>query len=245
MQILYQHVGEDRHEICVPDASERVVDRLRWGNASHLFTPAFWAARARAHELFGTYGNCQTGKSLAEEYGHCILGGYGMPAEVGWAACERLCQAGVFEEVPGQSEIEALLLQPLQIGDRRVRYRFPKRKAAQIAAGLPYVLSLSEDSLSDLELRAALLKLPGLGPKTSSWIVRNYRASDDVAIIDIHIARAGWAAGVFSKVQNPARDYFEMERLFLRFSRALQVRPSVLDHLIWNEMRQIGWLLDK
>jgi thermostable 8-oxoguanine DNA glycosylase len=167
-----------------------------------------------------------------------------MPAEVGWAACERLREAGIFYRTPAREEVEALLSEPLVIAGRQVRYRFPKRKADQVAAGLPRLHRLSEAGLSDLELRAALLELPGLGPKTSSWIVRNHRGSDEVAIIDIHIARAGHAAGIFSERLTPSRHYFEMERLFIAFAHAIGVRASVLDHLMWNEMRKIGWLLD-
>jgi len=244
MQLLHQQVGSHRHRIELPDPNQPLLGDVTWGSAVHIFTPAFWAARARAHALLGNYGDFRSGQSLAEEYGHCILGGHGMPAEVGWAAYDRLRDAGVFLGTPSQGELERLLATPLKVGDRLVRYRFPRRKAQQIAHGLPELRALGDASLSDIELRISLLKLPGIGPKTSSWIVRNYRGSDAVAIIDIHIARAGRAAGIFPSGLTPDRHYFEMERLFIDFAVAIGVRPAVLDHMMWNEMRKIGWLLD-
>jgi thermostable 8-oxoguanine DNA glycosylase len=168
-----------------------------------------------------------------------------MPAEVGWAACDRLKSAAVFERCPPVAEVEALLCEPLVIGLRKVRYRFPRRKAAQLAAALPRVHALAARALDDLTLRSALLALPGVGPKTASWVVRNHRASDLVAIIDVHIARAGKAADIFDARLEPGRDYFAMERRFIAFANAVGTRPSVLDQMMWDVMRKIGWLLDR
>jgi thermostable 8-oxoguanine DNA glycosylase len=244
MQVVRQQVGSERHEFVLPDPDEPVMGEVTWGNALHIFTPAFWAARARAHALLGNFGDFKTGQSLLDEYGHCILGGHGMPAEVGWAAYDRLRGAGVFLGTPSPAEIELLLAQPLMLDGRPVRYRFPKRKAQQIARGLPRLHALEEAGLSDIQLRSSLLELPGVGPKTASWIVRNHRGSDEVAIIDVHIARAGRAAGIFLPNLTPQRHYFEMERLFINFAAVIGVRASILDHMMWNEMRKIGWLLD-
>jgi thermostable 8-oxoguanine DNA glycosylase len=87
------------------------------------------------------------------------------------------------------------------------------------------------------------MQLPGVGPKTASWIVRNYRGSDEIAIVDIHIARACRAAGLTSARLTPSTDYFAIEDRFLQFASALGVPASYLDHLMWNVMRKIGGLL--
>jgi hypothetical protein len=86
----------------------------------------------------------------------------------------------------------------------------------------------------------ALVCLPGVGPKTASWVVRNWRRSDKVAILDVHIARAGRIAGFRPADWDPARHYPAMESAFLRFSEAIGVRPSVLDGIMWDYMRCIG-----
>jgi endonuclease III len=41
------------------------------------------------------------------------------------------------------------------------------------------------------------MSLPGIGPKTASWIARNWLDADDVAILDIHIMRVGQVIGLF------------------------------------------------
>lgn len=87
--------------------------------------------------------------------------------------------------------------------------------------------------------------LDGIGPKTASWIVRNWLDSDEVAIIDIHIHRVGILTGVFGPDQIVARDYMEMELQFLAFSTAIGARSSALDALIWSQMRQANALAIK
>ena len=82
--------------------------------------------------------------------------------------------------------------------------------------------------------------LPGIGAKTASWIVRNHRGSDAVAIIDIHILRAGRHIGVFPVSWQPQRHYTQLECAFLKFAEALGVRASLLDALIWDYMRRIS-----
>ena len=84
-------------------------------------------------------------------------------------------------------------------------------------------------------LRDWLLDVPGIGHKTTSWIARNWLHADDVAILDIHIMR-GPARGPVSEAPHSRGHYLELEDLFLRFSAALDVRPSELDAVIWYEM---------
>jgi thermostable 8-oxoguanine DNA glycosylase len=88
-------------------------------------------------------------------------------------------------------------------------------------------------------MRQLLLSIEGIGPKTASWIVRNVMGSDDVAIIDIHILRACTGMGVFPSDIRLPRDYEPLERRFIAFSNAIDVRPSVLDAVMWSEMRSI------
>jgi hypothetical protein len=85
-----------------------------------------------------------------------------------------------------------------------------------------------------------LMTLSGVGPKTASWIVRNYLGSPVVAIIDIHVRRAGQAAGFFDPGWKLPADYFLLERAFLGFAKAAQVAPPELDACIWEQMRQLG-----
>ena len=81
------------------------------------------------------------------------------------------------------------------------------------------------------------MTLPGVGPKTASWIVRNWLGSDQVAILDIHVVRAGLLMNLFSPEDDVSKDYPCMEAKFISFSQALGVPTSDLDALIWWMMR--------
>jgi N-glycosylase/DNA lyase len=88
-----------------------------------------------------------------------------------------------------------------------------------------------------VRLRNLLMKLPGIGPKTASWIVRNWCGSDEVAILDIHVIRAGILMKLFSTKDRPERNYLDMERRFLDLANALNTSAANLDALIWQQMR--------
>jgi thermostable 8-oxoguanine DNA glycosylase len=84
------------------------------------------------------------------------------------------------------------------------------------------------------------MTIRGIGPKTASWITRNWLGCDQVAILDIHIIRAGLLIGLFKVDQKVERDYEAMEARFLAFAKALDVRPSLLDAVMWRSMRKLG-----
>ncbi|MCU1273502.1 MAG: Integrase, partial [Bryobacterales bacterium] len=81
---------------------------------------------------------------------------------------------------------------------------------------------------------------PGIGLKTSSWVVRNHRASDAIAVIDVHILRAGRHIGLFPQNLNAQRHYRELEGLFLKFAVAIDVPAGQLDALMWDYMRRLS-----
>jgi thermostable 8-oxoguanine DNA glycosylase len=60
-----------------------------------------------------------------------------------------------------------------------------------------------------------------------------------VAIIDVHILRAGRHMGLFQTHWDPLRHYFELESAFLEFASALDSRPAMLDALMWDYMRRL------
>ena len=167
-----------------------------------------------------------------------------------WAgmACLRnlvLRRTGAFRTVaclprsPRSGALEAALSEPFDNGKGGTRrYRFPRQKARYLAGCLRALRDVDPPA-SDLALRDFLVALPGIGPKTASWIVRNHRGSDAVAIIDVHILRAGCHVGLFPVSWQPQQHYVQLECAFLEFAAALRVRASVLDALIWDYMRRL------
>jgi len=226
--------------LTLPPPEAEVLAGVPWGCFDVLLTPAFWAGRDWLHRLDPLYSATRLGSTLREEVVACLLGGYGIPAEVGLAAFRRLRDAGIIERSPPVGCIARLLEQPLTVGGRQVRYRFALQRAGYIAECLQRLPSEPDLPVDDRSLRTLLLELPGIGPKTASWITRNLRDSDDVAILDVHVCRACTAAQVFGADANPARDYFKLEDRFLEFARAVSARASHLDNVIWQTMRRIG-----
>ena len=224
----------------MPSPDEKVMGDVPWGAFDVFPTPAYWQYQVVARRLAGRPAGYRLGRTLTEEVAACLLGGHGIPATVGLAAYERLHERGAFGPHPPSCEaIEEWLREPLRIGsqhgERQVRYRFAAQKARFLAAALPEVRA-SPAFESGRQLRDWLTKLSGVGPKTASWIARNWKDADDVAILDIHIMRIGRVLGLFQRELTVERHYLELEALFLQFSEALGVRASELDAVIWYEM---------
>jgi thermostable 8-oxoguanine DNA glycosylase len=235
--------GEERY-LRLPDPDTEVQPGVPWGSFEYVFTPAFWAAHAWQCSLVGQLSkHHRLGTTLCEEVAACLLGGYGIPAEVGLAAYQRLRMLNLLNNRTTAHALQAVLAEPLTINGRSQRYRFARQKASYLAATLTALEDPSSfDGLTDVELRDWLTGLPGVGLKTASWITRNFRDSDAVAIIDIHVFRAGRLAGIFPASATIQRNYQDLEKDFIAFANALAVRTSQLDALIWDFMRRVGSL---
>ncbi len=218
-----------------------MVPGVQFGRSEWVPSPAFWVALAAQEASEARAYISSPGSPLIEDVAFCILGGYGIKMEVNRAAWELLKGEGIFAGTPTPrvDKIEALLRQPLWVGGRWTRYRFPKQRAERLNHALNRLIDYPVPAGEPLALRAALMMLPGIGPKTASWIVRNWAGSDEVAILDVHVIRAGQMMGLFPKDIRLPRDYGALERRFLDFARALSVPASLLDALIWREMRAL------
>lgn len=216
-----------------------------WGEAWQLGTAAFWIHQAV--ELPISEGRHRLGSSLREEVAVCMLGGYGVPGPVGNAAFIALRNAGLLSsdlcEETAAAGMTEVLAQPLDVGHgRRMRYRFHQQRPRRLAAALAELTKWGRklEELSDTELRDRLMLMPGVGPKTASWVVRNHRDSDAVAIIDIHIRRAGIHAGVFCADWVLPRHYALFEDAFLSWAAHGAVSAADLDAAIWRMLSALG-----
>ena len=233
------HIEDDYAFPCyIPDPDTEVLPGVIWGLAGKPFSPAYWKLACSAASQRGK-GPTQhrLGTTIAEEVIACMLGGHGVSGELGVAAFRHLKERGLFDGSWSQAAIEHLLRQPLQVGRRSVKYRFPRQKAGYIAEAL-HRLSASDLSTTDGgALRNQLLGIKGIGLKTGSWIARNWLAADNVAVLDIHVHRAGVLIGLFSPRANVQTQYLDMESQYLALAERIDTAPALLDHQIWNTMR--------
>ncbi len=239
MQTMHAVLEGEVLRLPLPPPETRLMKGVRWGLFDELLTPAYWKGQAWQHEVLGTYDNHRLGRSLVDELAACLLGGHGMPAELGLAAYRRIRSLGLLRTLPTVSEVERALAAPFLASHGATRrYRFPRLKARHLVGSLRAIQDLDPPE-SDVAFRDLLVRLPGIGPKTASWIVRNHRGSNEVAIIDVHVLRAGRHVGLFPLSWRPERHYLKLEAAFLDFARALGVRPSLLDAVIWDYMRRL------
>lgn len=221
----------------LPNENEELLPGVKWGSCVQLYTPAFWKFQYLLSDFSHTEVSHRLSSSLIEEVVMCILGGYGIPAEVGIIAFHHLkdqqliCPNASFEEIYG------VLGAPMtNEKGKQIRYRFAKQKTTYLHRFLNRNDLECIPQLNDIELRNWLLTIDGIGLKTASWITRNWLRSDNVAIIDIHLFRAGKLTGFFTK--NTISDYLTLEKEYLGFCHALEVSASDLDALIWRYMKK-------
>lgn len=212
--------------------------RFAWGDIHELGTAAYWIEQTRR---FAAPPNYRLGETLAEEVAACILGGHGIPAEIGLAAFASLREARLLCPPGDPERIAARLREPLRVGGRSrpVHYRFASQRAARVSAAL-VILGAHPAPEEPLALRDFLLTFPGIGPKTASWVVRNWTGCDGVAIIDVHVQRAGVAAGFFSPHWRLPRDYARFEQAFSAVAHIGGVNTAALDACMWDQMKALG-----
>jgi len=224
----------------IPHPDVEVIPGVRWGRPEWVPSAAYWAAMSDLARAEDDYVCLDA--TLKEQVGFCLLGGFGITAEMNHAIYDRLQTEDIF--APGRScaveELSTLLREPVLVDGKLKRYRFPNQRAARLAKALHIVEESPPCPDDPLKFRRDLMTIPGIGPKTASWITRNWLGCDQVAILDIHIVRAGRLIGLFGIHQKVERDYGAMEARFLSFAKAIDVRPSLLDAVMWRFMRKLG-----
>ena len=211
---------------------------VSWGHPWQYLSAAYWVERTRewGKRRPSTDRPHRLGTNFREEVIACLLGGHGITYELNIAAYHAVRAAGCLDDSSraAAAEVIHVLSQPLVVGDRRIHYRFPNQKGARVADALAR-LRTEMTPPDPLDARAWLLGFGGIGPKTASWIVRNHYGTDDVAIIDIHIWRAGIRANIFDEDWTPNRNYWVMESAFLQWARFGDVKAADLDAVMWVE----------
>lgn len=240
-QVVFQRGGQlVKREL--PDPAAYVWKEIAWGEHYCLFTPAYWVSQVWMHQPEeGSINPYYSQRSLPEEVVFCMLSGFGITAELAGAAFQACRQHGLIERRSRNPEDWAdVLRMPLTLLGRHVHYRYPNQKAKFLADAMGLIDDGQLDSSCGRTLRNSLLRIKGCGPKTAGFIARNYLDADDVAILDIHVIRAGLLMGLFSQSDKVESDYADMERRYLEFCGALQVRPSLFDCVVWDQMRILG-----
>ncbi|WP_250495406.1 hypothetical protein [Caballeronia sp. GAWG1-1] len=241
---MYAHIAGELRELTLPPITQEVLPGIPWGAFDELMTPAYWRGQAWQHTESGTFCDFRLGRSLIEEVAACLLGGWGMPAELALAAYARVREKNLLRPGVTATELEEALGEPFALGATTRKYRFARQKSKYLSGCLQQLSDFTPPE-DDIAFRDRLNQLPGIGLKTASWIVRNMRPTSEVAILDIHILRVGRHLGLFPEDWRPETHYRQLEASFIKFARAIEVSAATLDGLMWDHMRQLSVILRK
>ncbi len=209
-----------------PAPEDEIIPGVVFGRREWIASPAFWVAMVDLHGDEVESYSSPSDTPLAEDLAFCVLGGYGVKMELNQAAWLRLREARIFsrDPVPCAHEIEHLLSIPLNVGGRLQRYRYPRQRAHRLNVALNAIRTKPPSTEDPLRFREQLMELPGIGPKTASWIARNWLGTDEVAILDVHVLRAGTMMGLFPENYRLPNDYSALERRFLAFCKRIKCK---------------------
>ena len=150
-----------------------------------------------------------------------------------------------FERFPAPREVELTCAKIL--ASPAVRYRFPMMRARQIAQCWFSFLQIHEEFHEFIQSfsseRSARVKIvetfPGFGFKQSSMFMRNIGASQELAVIDVHILYylrllRGWGDPILT-----SRRYLAAEEILQRDADEHGLRLNIFDAVIWNAVRAV------
>lgn len=222
------------------EVDTEIMPGVKWGNYCQLYTPAFWKYMYEVSDDKNkkNLNQHRIGNTIIEEIVACLLGGYGMPSELGMLAFNRFRNESLIRKNIEFTKIKKALSTPFLLNNGKLKiYRFFNQKSIYIHKFLNRSDLDQIPVENDIILRDWLLTINGVGPKTASWITRNWLQSENVAILDIHILRAGKIAGFFKHI-DVTKKYFDLERCFINFCTILEVPPSDMDAIMWLYMKE-------
>lgn len=169
------------------------------------------------------------------------------------SAADSIAESGVLlsgsrPESELRQKLTMLLNEPLLIGDKLKRYRFPNKRAEQLSK-LAVRVHLEAYNLNELlasfndsnDARNWLVAYaPGVGPKQASMFLRNIYHSFDLAIIDRHVVDYMKIMDIYDAnngSMSTLRNYKKHEAVMSAHASGMGVKLGLLDWAIWVVMR--------
>jgi hypothetical protein len=143
------------------------------------------------------------------------------------------------------SSVEAL--SPLLIRAILSQHRHPRRAEGFFMALIRdenHILRCAIDSIArpdtPQEIRRLLIdRVPGLGPKQSSLLLRNLGMGQNLAVLDRHVLRFMQLIGIVDRIHVVAglAQYEKIENVFLEYAKHRRLPADALDLAVWIVMR--------
>ena len=192
--------------------------------------------------------------TFINEFFFCLLGGFQITFELNKSSFNLLKQKSFFEKsfFENNSPTNRVLIIENELNKKQFktgnnkhsRYRFPKKGAQKLSNAGQWFLDkydwrdnwVYEEKPIKLK-RAKLCTCPGIGMKTSSWILRNLLKDADLLILDIHVMRILKALRVVPCGYKAEKDYLKIERRYLELCSSLELNPAKFDLFLWEYSR--------
>lgn len=181
--------------------------------------------------------------------------------ENAYAASQVLSASGIFDAIyDGLTDanlirnIAGILRRPLEIDGRKVRYRFPRARARQLAftrrnlleRGLTLERLVYGPELSTEKRQSLVAIVSGFGPKQASMFLRTCGVSYDFAVLDRHTLRFMKLLDLLPKSRQPSystlREYEAIERCFSVYAQSTGYPTGIVDWAVWIVMRALNAL---
>ena len=189
-------------------------------------------------------------EKLWEELVCCVLSSQ-VKFELSQAVTQNLKRNGFLDlevlDYSYEDQLGEVLMSPVIVDGRSIKYRFPNSKAKQIATARQNIygngMSLREILYKDSEsseLRATLVKLvPGLGMKQASMYLRNVSNSFELAVIDSHVLKYMNVMDLVKKVPSTISkaQYLVKENMLIKYAEKFDYPVGCVDYAIWIVMR--------
>ena len=108
----------------------RMLSEIDCKEAGRRFTKSYWEVQYLLDDT--TCANYKLGSNLKEEVVACLLGGYGLKAELGLLAFHRIKNLRLICQEASYEDIEDAISAPFKWEGRDIHYRFSRQKAKYI-----------------------------------------------------------------------------------------------------------------
>lgn len=198
---------------------------------------------------------------VLKEFFFIILGGYGISYETNLSAFNLLEKKGYMniKLYDNKSQKDVLLrklenelsqpqFEPKTLSGKLRKYRFIKSKSHNFINAAYWLFDECKwkilvhlHSQSHSEQRDWLCKCPGIGMKSSSWLLRNIDINSDFAVFDIHILRFLKKIGFVIPENLNKKNYLNLENDFRKICIEVSIPLGKMDYLLW-ELSRNGYL---
>jgi hypothetical protein len=164
-------------------------------------------------------------------------------------ACEIVAGLLALVEIRSDREGRAICIESDAMSAVAGRHRHPSRYKASLdslfACNGRLLIDISDRICSGVgptAIRRDLIRrIPGLGPKAASLLLRNFGLGESLAVLDIHLLDFMRFVGLsfHDRVVATVASYESVEKVFLAYAKFRQIRADALDLAAWIVVRSM------